>query len=91
MNTATYIKTLDGWRGEARLYKVDPPMAYGWGDDEGTTEYVVVSAVVVPYIGGAETYIFPAREDGSVIEYGEMEGSFRGALDHEQALENAGY
>ena len=80
---------LDGWFGRARAYEVDPPMQY---DDEKATSYVVVSAVVA--YSGPETLIFPAKKQGDVfdvINFGELEGSFRGALDHEAALNNAGY
>lgn len=40
---------------------------------------------------GPETYIFPANEDGKVVHWAELEGSFRGGLDHERALRNAGF
>ena len=53
-------------------------------------DYVIVSAVLAPY-SGPETYIFPAAEDGRALSMLEMSGSFKGALDHAQALANAGY
>lgn len=40
---------------------------------------------------GPETYIFPANEDSIVVHWGELEGSFKGGLDHERALRNAGF
>ena len=86
MKVATFIKDLDGFQGEAKLYKLDPPMENG----DGKTEYVAVSAVMAMF-SGPETYIFPANEKGEVTSWGELDGSFRGNLDHEQALENAGY
>lgn len=82
MGTAMFVKKLEGFTGDARLYKVSPPL-------EGNA-YVVVSATVAAF-SGAETYIFPGNEKGEVVEWGELEGSFRGALDHEKALANAGY
>lgn len=81
MKTATRIKKMD-WRSDAYLYRLSEPY-------EGTS-YVIVSAVIVP-ITGAETYIFPAKEDGETISMIEMGGSFRGELNHKKALENAGY
>ena len=84
---------LDGWFGQAHVYEMDPPMQYGDSDQNAFTFYVIVSAVVAPYTG-PETYIFPAEKHGDVfktINYRELEGSFRGALDHEAALNNAGY
>ena len=69
-------------RGNASLYRLTPPLQ--------KHKYVIVSAVVAPY-SGAETYIFPANKQGEVTDWGELEGSFRGSLDHLTALENAGY
>lgn len=86
--TATLINgKMNRGTGEMRLYRVDPPM-----DDDrgGTTEYVVVSATIAMF-SGPETYLFPADADGEITSWGELEGSFRGALDHEAALQNAGY
>ena len=87
MGTAKRVKsTLKEFKGEAHLYKVDPPASYytGYTGPEHTTEYVVVSAVNVPFI-------FPADEEGSVLDWGELEGSHRGDYTHEHALEEAGY
>jgi hypothetical protein len=71
-----------------RLYRLSEPL-------EGN-EYVVVSAVTLSWVGlfngpGPETYIFPATRDGDITDWIELEGSFQGDLDHEQALKNAGY
>ncbi len=94
MATATYLRDMAGFRGHASLYRLDPPATvndWATGSEEiRTTEYVVVSAVDVPF-SGPETYIFPANADGEVTDWGEMEGSFRGALDHQRALLDAGY
>lgn len=71
------------WESDARLYRLDPhPEGY---------EYVVVSAVMVPYGGGPETYIFRADAQGNVLDWSELEGSLRGSLDHAEALRGAGY
>lgn len=80
--TASYIRTLEGWRGDARLFKVDPPL--------GAAAYVVVSAVIVPF-SGPETFIFAADAEGEVTSFSELPGSFSGALDHARALRDAGY
>jgi hypothetical protein len=93
MGKATFIRKLDGWTGDARLYRCDPPMQYReyWGvEATKPAEFVVVSGTHVPY-SGTETYIFPATADGEVADWGELEGSFRGGIDHERALEGAGY
>lgn len=92
MSTATYIKPVSNMRGDARLYRVDPPL-------DGN-EYIAVSAVDMaaqfPGINfqsweATETYIFPASEDGEVTAWGELPGSMKGTLDHAEALRDAGY
>lgn len=87
MKTATFVSKLKGYRGDARLYRLSPPATTYDGDE---AEYVIVSAADVPF-SGPETYIFPAHPDGKVMNWTEMDGSFRGGLNHEEALRNAGY
>jgi hypothetical protein len=91
---ATLVRgPLDGFNGDARLYRCDPPMAGAYDYDTDTNEpttHVIVSAAVVPY-SGPETYIFPATEDGKIASWGELPGSYRGGLDHAEALKRAGY
>ena len=81
---AKLVKRLTGgeFRGDARLYKLSDPL-------DGHT-LVVVSAAVVPF-SGPETYIFPANEQGEITDFGELNGSGRGYLDHREALSIAGY
>ena len=87
---ATLIRgDLPGFVGHASLYRIFPEVAY---DDYGvkhTTNYVIVSAVHDHLIN--ETCIFPADESGSVIDWGELDGSLRGTTSHRKALEGAGY
>lgn len=94
MKTATFIKQMEGFRGDARFYKLSEPASVGW-DAEKTTDYVIVSAVVVAGFfdgdGGPETYIFPADGEGRITSWSEMEGSFQGGLDHTRALAGLGY
>jgi hypothetical protein len=80
--TATFVKDLTGFSGSAKLYRLDPPL-----DGE---RFVVVSATDVMR-SGPETYIFPADAEGEVSSWGELAGSFRGGLDHAEALRGAGY
>lgn len=87
VGSATFIKQRNG-NGDGRVYRLDPPMETYEG---GTTEHVWVSAVVVGYGQGPETYIFPCDEDGEVTNWGEQRGSYKGGLDHEEALRGAGY
>lgn len=98
LGLARYITTITGrWSGEARVYMVDPPVEYEGGKKTG---YVIVSATTLPSLPGYgllgydETYIFPAHKDGDTFEVSdwmELDGSYRGELNHEQALLNAGY
>lgn len=85
-NTARFLKNLN-MKGDAKLFELSSPVEY---DEAEETKFVVVSAVIAMY-SGAETYIFPANEEGEILDWGELDGSFRGGLDHEQALSNAGY
>jgi len=82
---ALFIRKLV-WKGDARLYRCEPPMP---GYDGTLHDYIVVSAVAVGAFD--ETYIFPADEDGKVADFAEMDGSFRGDKDHERAIRDAGY
>lgn len=91
--TATIVKRdLPGATGTAHLYRLDPPIEdrdYD-GSHLGTYEYVRVSATYAMF-SGPETYIFPADETGEVTSWGELDGSYKGGLDHEEALRGAGY
>lgn len=87
IGTARLVKDrLPNFTGHANLYRLNPPMEC----ENGTFEYVVVSATMV-YPLGPETYIFAADSKGQVTDWGELPGSFRGALDHRAALAGAGY
>lgn len=84
---------LDG-PGFGAVYLVTPPMKWSdsWEEDapKYDASYVWVHAVDVPF-SGPETYIFPCDEKGKVLDWCELEGSFRGRLDLEEALHRAGY
>ena len=93
--TATFIKNCRDFSGDARLYKLSESMEYKkpWDKDDPPakkTKFVIVSATHV-MLSGNETYIFPSNEDGKVIDWGELDGSYRGGLDHEEALRGAGF
>lgn len=97
MGTAKKLKDLNGGAGGiGAVFEVDPPMTYlelsdDYGEDKPKlTSFVWVSAVNVPF-SGPETYIFACTKEGKVLDWLELEGSFRGALDIERALRGAGY
>lgn len=81
MNKATFIKKLTDFNGDARLYSLDVPLAGHL--------FVIVSAICNSY--AHETYIFPADHKGGLIDWGELEGSYKNGTSHTTALENAGY
>lgn len=97
-------RNLPKFNGSANLYRLNPPMGvhdwkndacdYGNCDGSGScslAEYVIVSATVVPFGSGPETYIFPATSGGEIDDWGELDGSMKGTLDHSEALAAAGY
>ncbi len=96
MNTATFVRDDNGFRGTAKLWHLSSPVHFDHEYEEGefkptrATEYVITSAVHA-MCSGPETYIFPADRDGEVLSWGELDGSFRGDLDHNRAIEGMGY
>lgn len=86
--TATYVRLLPMWRGDAALYRLSEPMRYG---KSAVCDHVIVSAVVA--YGEPETYIFPASAESKndPVSWGELDGSIRGVLSHAEALAGAGY
>jgi hypothetical protein len=89
---AIFVRDIVGWRGEAKLFRCEPPLEYeDYGDEQKQqTEYVIVSAVNAMFTG-PETYIFPANAEGEITDWSELDGSYRGGHGHAEALENAGY
>lgn len=88
---AVFIKPVPGFTGDARLFKLIPPLEE-YDCNVGVTgpfEYVVVSATRMA--GIPETYIFPSDEDGDVVDWGQLQGSYHGGLSHVEALRRAGY
>lgn len=53
-------------------------------------KYVVTSASNVLF-SGPETYMFAADEEGEIIDWCELPGSYRGSLDHKKCFNNIGY
>ena len=91
--TATFIKAMGKeFAGDARLYKLNPAMSIkNWdGEETGKTEFVVVSGAHALF-SGAETLIFASDETGKVADWMDLPGSFRGSINHERALLDAGY
>lgn len=92
MKTATFIKAINSEFDEPayrdqKLYFLFPPLC---SNSSHMYSYVVVSAISSSLID-PETYIFPSDEDGNVLNYEELTGSYRGGICHETALYAAGY
>lgn len=66
---------------DARVYWLSEPLA--------DSDRVIVSASMLP--GYPETYIFPCDNHGTITGWCELKGSYRGGLDHAEALRGAGY
>ena len=91
MKKAYFIRNVDGFAGDARLYKLSEPAEYFTQDgNREKCNYVIVLAIY-DFIVGAETYIFPTDENGKILSWSEMDGSFWGRMNHEKALRKAGY
>lgn len=43
------------------------------------------------FTGDARLFELSADEQGEILNWSELEGSYHGGLDHERALERAGY
>lgn len=93
--TATFVRDVskqNGATGVQRLYKLAPAIVdESWDGETTEYEHVIVSATVVPFGGGPETYIFPATEGGEIASWRDLTGSYQGGLDHAEALVGAGY
>jgi len=87
LKSAVAVKNIKEAKGRACLYKLSEPLV-GY-------EYVVVSAArdrkdnYNNVIG--ETFIFGSDQTGKIKSFLELPGSYKGGLDHQKALNDAGY
>ena len=95
---AEFVSTLSGFRGNATLWKVSPPMETDAWDPDGTRRvlefsHVVVSAVedYIHGFGVRETYIFGADETGKVLNWLELPGSTKGIVSPDKIFSKLGY
>lgn len=101
MKKAIYLGVPEGWKSDAKLYRLTDPD--GWAGRRNRL-YVVVSGADLHTTTGLpmeyfkdewmpryETYIFRSTRKGRCLDWIEMAGSFRGAIDHERALNGLGY
>ena len=87
---ATFVRDIPNVRASQKLWKLSEPYTVPcWAYDDDETDATVVSHVITSattVLGVPETYVFPAAEDGEIVDWGELPGSFKGALDHTEAL-----
>lgn len=82
---ATFLKDMSNkFKGEARLYKLDPIWEYE--EEVRKIRYIVVSGVANAYI--SETYIFEADSKGNVLNWIELPGSHGQGINFGLALED---
>jgi len=84
MKSAIAVKNVKETQGKACLYELSEPLV-GY-------EYVVVSAVKNRRTDiDGETLIFGSDETGKIKSFLELPGSYNGGMDHQKALNDAGY
>jgi hypothetical protein len=94
MKSSTYVREVEGrdrsdsfvQLGRAAIYKLSEPLSFR--EDRSCTHVFVSSTTVM---GVPETYAFPADESGKVLDWGELDGSQKGDVSHEQVLSDMGY
>jgi hypothetical protein len=90
--TATFVRTLRGFRGNAELFRLEPPLEGSrWPGETGTGRYAFVVASAARVFGAPETYMFGADEDGRILDWGELPPSQKGTLDIDAVWRDAGY
>lgn len=93
MKTATLVKdNLSGFTGHAALYKLSEPVSYDydWEKEEFKEKTIFVIASTA-FALGMETYLFPASEEGKILDWAELDGSRKGTTSHGKVLSAAGY
>lgn len=91
MKTATFVRVLKTWRGDARLYRVEPPMPWSEGSEKGGVTFYIAVSVAVVSPTGRETYVFPMDSSGEPLSWQELPGSCRGEVSHVEMLRYLGY
>lgn len=81
--TATFIRDLQDTHDNAKLWKLSRPFRPEYSDR--SVEYVVSSAVHV--LGIPESVLYSADSNGEVLSWSELPGSFRGDLNHQEAID----
>lgn len=93
--TAQKFDTKPGqFRETAFFYKLSEPVEYDYDYDTEKflkeTRFVCVSQANA-FGSGYETFIFPADENGEVVDWSELEGSLRGYISPDQLMRECGW
>jgi hypothetical protein len=88
--TATPIRRLANFSGDALLYSLSAPLPWHDHRDEGQTRYVAVSAIPADavYPRHDETMVFPAEPDGTIRSWRELTSVWE--CSHAAAFERLG-
>ena len=82
--SAVALRNVKETQGRACLYKLSEPLI--------VYEYVVVSAVKSNLTDReGETLIFGSDDTGKIKSFLELPGSYTGGMEHDKALNDAGY
>jgi hypothetical protein len=81
MKIAKYIKKLEDWAADSRLYSLSHPL-------DGHS-YIIVTCSK-PDFEKPETLIFGADERGNPIDFAELPGT-HGGSNHDEGITRAGY
>jgi len=101
MKTAKLLKTVyDGPQQKVQLFELNVPLSVQTPNDftiKGEFNFVVVSAISseltkkISYFAEAETLIFPANENGDVLQWDALEGSQKGIQNINKVLKDLDY
>lgn len=85
-----HVEDLHTYDGQVRrgVYQLEKPLVTE-DDCRDGFDHVLISAVRHEY--AHETYIFPCDPDGDVISWSELDGSYTGGTDHQEAIDGAGW
>ena len=87
---ATFVADVSAeFNGHAELFKLDTAMRVGDTKRGRKYNHIVVSAVNSRWT--TETYIFPSNQNGEILDYTELHGSYKGDTNIDRALAYGGY
>jgi len=96
---AILIRSLESWRGNAKLYSVYPPITYYDQKIRRTAYHVIIvsnsreerTGDAVGFLPQERTSVFPAMKSGNTKCFKELNGSCDEIKDHSDVLTSMGY